>query len=96
MAMADKDADWNAFNVLHTAAGRVGALPTDTELGLDELKALDAQIDDDIQSAARRLREMAEEARAATPEETEEDSDDIGALTYQGELIYDDEDDDNF
>ncbi len=42
-AMSGKDADWNAFNVLHTAAGRVGALdlgflpPPNTEKSAKEL-----------------------------------------------------------
>ena len=41
-AMAGKDADWNAFNVLHTAAGRVGAL----DLGFLPTAADDTAVDD--------------------------------------------------
>ena len=65
------------------------------DLGIDELKAIDSQIDDDIQSAAQRLRRMAEEERtAAEVEHDEHEDDDLGALAYEGEPIYDDEDDD--
>jgi len=45
-AMAGKDANWNAFNVLHTAAGRVGALdlgflpPSDQTVGPDDLDTI--------------------------------------------------------
>jgi NADH-quinone oxidoreductase subunit G len=45
-AMAGKDQSWNAFNVLHTAAGRVGALdlgflpPPDTTVGQNDLDTI--------------------------------------------------------
>ncbi|MEZ4437353.1 MAG: hypothetical protein R3F65_33585 [bacterium] len=67
-------------------------------MGADELKALDDEIDDDIQSAAKRLREMAEQERADREEvrEEREEADDVGALAYEGEPFYDDEDDDIF
>lgn len=75
------------------AAGTTGAL------GLDELKALDKQIDDDIRNAARRLRELAESereerARQAAENDMSEASEAMGLLTYH-EGKADDEDDDD-
>lgn len=73
------------------------------EMGIDELKALDAQIDDDIQRAAERLRQMAEEQRREAEGEGDEgmgllhfagDEDEIGVLSFVSEVPLDDEDDD--
>ncbi|MEZ4436832.1 MAG: hypothetical protein R3F65_30900 [bacterium] len=68
-------------------------------LGLDELKALDKQIDDDIRNAARRLRELAEtereeRARQAAANDTSEASEAMGLLSYHEGAADDDEDDD--
>lgn len=62
---------------------------------LDELKALDDQIDDDIRGAVSKLRELAEEQRRSErayhePEET----DDIGALAVEGDALIDLDDED--
>ncbi|MEZ4436251.1 MAG: hypothetical protein R3F65_27960 [bacterium] len=71
-------------------------------LRVTELKALDAQIDDDIRSAAERLRTMAEEERRLAEEEGEEDvgvlhftgdGEEVGALMFGGEVSLDDDDD---
>lgn len=66
------------------------------EMGVDDLKALDNQIDDDIKSAARRLRELAEEEQTAAVDgmhDDEEEDADLGLLAYQGEeAVADDED----
>lgn len=69
------------------------------DLGVDELKSLDSEIDGDIQSAARRLRELAQEERTVRREERamqeeEEDEEDLGALAYEGVPIYEEDDDD--
>ncbi|MEZ4437052.1 MAG: hypothetical protein R3F65_32045 [bacterium] len=78
------------------SGSKVGGLGGDVgEMGVDELKALDSQIDDDIQSAARRLRDMAERERSARSEmaaEAEAEAEDVGALAYQGEWDLDDDD----
>ena len=67
-------------------------------MGVDELKALDKQIDDDIRDAARRLREMAEREREERSYRTapadRADEEDLGLLAYQGESDIDDSDDD--
>ena len=55
------------------------------DLGIDELKAIDSQIDDDIQSAAQRLREMVEEERSTRAEAVEAEDDEVGALSYMDE-----------
>lgn len=72
-------------------------------LRVTELKALDARIDDDIRSAAERLRK-AEEERRLSEEEGEEnvgvlhftgDGEEVGAFTFGGEVSLDDDDDDD-
>lgn len=86
--------------------GNLGGWPQRAvgEMGINELKALDAQIDDDIQSAAERLRQMAEEQRREAEDEGEGDmgalhftgdEDEIGALSFTSEVALDDDDDDD-
>lgn len=96
---------WTVATIYFTEAGfeddkdgELGSLRSRSvgDVGIDELKALDKKIDDDIRDAARRLRELAEEERAAAlvdrRDDEDESNDDLGLLAYHGDTGIDDED----
>ena len=63
------------------------------DINLDELKALDAQIDDDIRGAVDRLKDLAAEQAQVQREQRE--SGDVGALAIEGDSLIDLDDDDD-
>jgi len=63
-------------------------------IDLDELKALDNQIDDDIRGAVDRLKDLATEQ--AEVQRERRDGGDVGALAIEGDSLIDLEDDPQF
>lgn len=95
---------WTVATIYFTEAGfddtkPLGDLQTRgvEGVGVDQLKALDEEIDDDIREAAQRLREMAEEDRAAAKGNGRtNESDELGLLAFHGEQAVEDDDEDMF